>query len=680
MSLAAMPPNCTMNGCLGPRKVRSIETVWIPMRDGVKIAALILLPEDADTSPVPALVEYQPYRRRDAARLYYEVNHIFLASHGYACVRPDIRGSGDSEGTVLDEYVTQEQDDGVEIIAWLARQAWCTGKVGMFGNSWSGFSALQVAARRPPALKAIITTCSTDDRYTDDAHYTGGCINEGMFVWGSAWTSFTPRPPDPDIVGPGWREMWRERLESLDFYVGNWLSHPHRDAFWKHGSISEDHGQVACPVYLVGGWSDPYAATIPRMLEKLQVPRKGLCGPWNHGDPNLAWLGPTVDWLNEALRWWNHWLKGIDTGIMNEPMYRVWMQQEPPFSGATNVPGRWVAEPCVPSPRVEISRFYLTPAGLQRQPGGPAVMVLDPLQTVGATAPYYYITSAVDLPSDQRIDDARSLVFDTSPLSEPTEILGAAVVEVELSVDRPVAFLIVRLCEVTSDNVSRRVTYGVLNLCHRDGSDKPKALVPGARYRIRVTMRDIAQAFRAGSKLRLALSTTYWPMLLPSPEAVTLTVYTDKSVLEVPVRPPRKEDAELSDLGVGFAPASSGAMDLIPPRERSKTFHWDSAKRTLTIDTEYPVRRRRLNATGTELFESRREVSVIRDDDPTSASLEYRQTQGLCKPGWDIRVDTSLRLTLTRELFHLEGEVRVFDEGEEFWARKWQRPIKRQFV
>jgi uncharacterized protein len=672
--------NKLTNPCLGPRKVRSIETVWITMRDGTKIAALILLPEDADENPVPGLIEYQPYRRRDAARLYYEVNHLFLASHGYACVRPDIRGSGDSEGAVLDEYVAQEQDDGVDIIAWLAQQTWCTGKIGMFGNSWSGFSALQVAARRPPELKAIITTCSTDDRYTDDGHYSGGCINEGMFVWGSAWTSLTPRPPDPDVVGPRWREMWRARLESLEFYVGNWLSHPHRDAFWKHGSISEDYSQIECPVYAVGGWSDPFAATIPRMLEKLSVPRKGLCGPWNHGDPNLAWLGPTIDWLHEALRWWDHWLKGIDTGLMSEPMYRVWMQTEPPLSGAKSIPGRWVAETQVPSPRIRMIPYYLTPNGLQSERGAPSEMILHPLQTVGVTAPYYYITSAVDLPSDQRIDDARSLVFDSPPLSESLEILGAAVATIELSVDKPVAFLITRLCELTPDGVSRRVTYGVLNLCHREGSESPTALVPGTLYRIRLVLRDIAQSFRPGSRIRIALSTTYWPMILPAPEAVTLTVHTRDSVIELPVRSPREDDSHLKALGTGFAPESSGATVVIPQRDRTKTFSWDVAARTLTIDTHYPYERHRLNANGTELSESRREVSVIRDDDPTTAALEYRQTKGLYRPGWDIRVDTTLRMALMKDTFLLDGEVCVFEDGKEFWSRRWQRPITRKFV
>ncbi|RWE76941.1 MAG: CocE/NonD family hydrolase, partial [Mesorhizobium sp.] len=240
----------------GPRRVRDIENIWIPMSDGTKLAARMWLPEDAEENPVPVLLEYVPYRKRDVSRFRDETMHPYLASHGYACVRADIRGSGDSEGLSQDEYVKQEQDDGVEIIAWLASQPWCTSKVGMFGKSWGGGSALRAAARRPPELKAIITICCSDDRYR--ASYHGGLIPDSVFFeWGVHFPALCARPPDPAIVGDRWREMWMQRLHSLDYYAVNGLIHQHHDAFWKSKSISEDYGAIQCPVYAVGGWLDP---------------------------------------------------------------------------------------------------------------------------------------------------------------------------------------------------------------------------------------------------------------------------------------------------------------------------------------------------------------------------------------------------------------------------------------
>jgi uncharacterized protein len=669
---------------MGPHKVRSIENVWIPMPDGVKIAARIWLPEDAEQNPVPAIMDYIPYRKRDSTRLGDETRMPYLASFGYACVRPDIRGSGDSEGLPQDEYVKQEQDDGVEIIAWLAKQPWCTGKVGQYGISWGGFSALQVAARQPPALKAIITHCSTDDRYTDDAHYEGGCIIQDMFVWGISHTANGTRPPDPAIVGDRWREMWMERLNHLDFYVGNWLSHQHRDAFWKHASVNEDYSQIKCAVYAVGGWVDAYNCAIPRMLAGLKCPRKGLIGPWSHNYPNQGVPGPAIDWLTEALRWWDHWLKGVDTGIMNEPMYRVWMQNEEATLGKHQVSGRWVAESTWPSPRIKSTPYFLTGTGIETHTGAEVARMLEPLQTVGITAPHWLAFDPdAEAPTDQRIDDARSLTFDSEALKEGFEILGAPIVTLDLSVDKPVAFLAVRLNEVRPTGESTRVTYAVLNLTQRESREFPTALEPGKRYRIRIQLRDRAHTFKAGHRLRLAISTAHWPLIWPSPEAVRLTLYAGRSELELPVRPPRPEDGQLRSFGEPFVPANSGSTLIEACDEPPKVFEWDVATRTLTAISSQGRQRRRLDATGTELLSSghiSREVLAIRDDDPTSATLETMHISGFKRDDWNVRTEAVLRMSLTQSEFLLKGEIRAFEHDREVFSKAWDRKIPRTLV
>ena len=190
--------------------VDEVETAWIPMRDGRRLAARIFLPRTAGSEPVPVVLEYIPYRRRDGTRLGDEAMHRWFAAQGFACARVDIAGTGDSDGLVQDEYAPREQDDGLEVIAWLAEQPWSSGSVGMIGISWGGFNALQLAARRPPALRAVISVCSTVDRYRGDVHFTGGCLNEENLEWGAYFFTMQGLPPDPEVVGEDrWRQLWR---------------------------------------------------------------------------------------------------------------------------------------------------------------------------------------------------------------------------------------------------------------------------------------------------------------------------------------------------------------------------------------------------------------------------------------------------------------------------------------
>jgi putative CocE/NonD family hydrolase len=663
------------------RRIRVIENLWIPMPDGVKLAARLWLPEDAEAIPVPALLEYIPYRKRDDTRLRDETQHPWLAARGYACIRVDIRGSGDSEGLPQDEYVKQEQDDGVEIIAWLAAQPWCTGQVGMFGVSWGGYSALQVAARRPPALRAIITHCSTDDRYRDGDHWMGGCIEETFFTWGIQATLLGARPPDPEIVGARWRDMWMARLRSLEFYAGNWLARPHRDAYWKHASIAEDYGAIECAVYAVGGWADHFNNTVARMLERLGSPRKGLVGPWNHAYPHLSALGPVIGWLEEALRWWDHWLKDRDTGIMDEPMYRVWMQHEAAMRGMSEVPGHWVAEDVWPSPRIRPLTYFLTETGLDRGAGGGFVRRLQPVQTVGITAPVRYYRSDrlnVGLPADQRVDDARSLAFDSPPLAEDLEIMGAPIVTLDLAVDKPVAFLAVRLNEVEPDGLSKRVSFAMLNLTQRNGDERPELLEPGQRIRVRVPLHQCAERFKTGHRLRLVVSTAYWPAFWPSPEPVTLTLHGGQ--IELPSRPSRAEDGRLRPFAPVHLPKTSGRTTLVKAKPGTSLYQWDAALRKLTIRSTADAGTWRLDATGTEMSAPWIEETQILDHDPASARIDIRKSQFYRRGDWDVRIEAMLRLTLTPNEFLLAGAIKAFEQGREVFQNAWDRRIPRRMV
>jgi putative CocE/NonD family hydrolase len=290
-------------------------------------------------------MECIPYRKRDMTVEPDAITHPYYAGHGYASLRVDMRDCGDSDGVLQDEYLTQEQDDGLEVLRWIAEQPWCNGSIGMFGKSWGGFNSLQAAARGPRELKAIIAVCASDDRYADDIHYMGGCLLAENLSWATTMLGYTSLPPDPALVGKRWREMWRERLEGSGFWLDSWLKHKRRDEYWKHGSVCEDYSAIACPVLAVSGWADGYSNAVFRLLSELDVPRMGLVGPWGHQYPHLGFPGPTIDFLKESLRWWDKWLKDVDTGIMNEPMLRAWIQDSvPPSLTYGSRSGRWLVK------------------------------------------------------------------------------------------------------------------------------------------------------------------------------------------------------------------------------------------------------------------------------------------------------------------------------------------------
>lgn len=668
-------------------KVTEIENVFISMSDGCRIAARIWMPDDAHEQPVPAILEYIPYRKRDFMRARDEPIHRYFAGHGYAAVRVDVRGSGDSGGVLFDEYTLQEHRDALEVIEWLAQQPWCNGKVGMIGISWGGFNALQVAALQPPNLKAIITLCSTDDRYADDAHYMGGCLLNENIQWGAILMTYTALPPDPDIVGERWRAMWLERLQHAVAYPEVWMNHPWRDDYWKHGSVCEDYDAIQCPVYAIGGWADGYSNAVPRLLTGLQCPRKGLIGPWAHTFPHAGVPGPSIGFLQEALRWWDHWLGGQNSGIMDEPMLRVWMQESvAPQPQYETRPGRWVAERQWPSPRIEIRQWYLNPGRLEEAAKQTVGMTFSsPLTTGTVAGEWCAFGSDGEMPLDQRADDGRSLSFESTALPDSLEILGAPVVELELVADAPTAMIAVRLNDVAPDGTSLRVTYGLLNLCHRDSHEFPEPLEPGKRYRVRMQLNDIAHSFPAGHRICLAASTSYWPIAWPSPQSTTLTLYSGISSLTLPVRQPDPEDARLAL----FAPpemAPGASHKPLRPLPFQRTVELDLA----TNETVYT-----LSSDGGEFgghslahlediamdlgynFTKRHRIS---ETDPLTAKTEIVQRVRMRREDWTIRVESRVRLAAAADAFHFSAELDAYENDEPVANRVWNVAVPRKLV
>jgi len=663
-----------------PHAIREIPHVEVPMPDGCRLAARIWMPEGAEAAPVPAILEYLPYRKNDFTTERDASMQPYLAGHGYAVIRLDLRGAGDSEGLMRDEYLAQELQDGVDAIAWIAAQPWCDGNVGMIGISWGGFNGLQIAALQPPALKAVVTLCSTDDRYADDIHYMGGCHLGEQLSWASIMFGRNTLPPDPDNVGAKWREMWMERLEGSGLWLKNWLEHQARDEFWKHGSICEDWSRVTVPVYAVSGWADGYCRSVFRLMEHLQGPKKGLVGPWAHRYPHLGEPGPAIGFLAEELRWWDHWLKGRDTGIMDEPQLRLYVQDSvKPRGWYAERPGRWVAEPCWPSPNISRTDFHLAPGGaLSREtPAQGAVLRHASPADVGmASGKWCGYSRAGDAPLDQRAEDAGSLCFDTPPLEAPLEMAGDAVVRLRVSVDRPVAQLAARICDVDENGLSTRVSFGVLNLTHRDGHETPAALEPGRVYDIAIPMKHVAQRFAAGHRLRLALSTSYFPMIWPAPEPVTLTLHTDGSALDLPLRAPWAGDAALP----AFGPAEAGpppGKDQIEEPDLHYRIVTDAATGRVEMQIADGAGVFRLHDNDLTLRKQGYETYRVHPDDPRSAEGRAEWTYGMQRGEWSVLTRTESTLHGEADAWVIRARLRAWEGEALVKEAEWHERIPR---
>lgn len=671
------------NGEKGERSVRVIENTWIPLTDGVRLAARIWIPVDAELNPVPAILEYLPYRKGDISAPRDAEMHPYFAAHGYAAVRVDIRGSGDSDGILQGEYLPQEQEDALEILAWIAAQPWCSGSVGMMGISWGGFNSLQVAAHRPPELKAIITVCSTDDRYTDDVHYMGGCVlGSDMLNWASIMFTFNGLPPDPAVVGERWREMWFDRLENSLPLADQWLSHQLRDDFWKQGSVIEDYGAITCAVYAVGGWVDAYTNSVPRLLKGLSVPRKGLIGPWAHLYPHEGVPGPAIGFLQECLRWWDYWLKGIENGIMDEPMLRAWMPEGiPPRTFEAEWPGRWVAEAQWPPAGIRERIYVLDDGRLVDGPASGKALYIKGAQINGLNAGEWCPNgTATGMPLDQRVDDGLSLCFTSAPLEKPVEILGMPEVKLRVSVDQPDALLAVRLCDVAPDGASRLISWGLLNLTHRESHEKPEPMTPGEIYDVTVTLNVTAYSITRGHRWRLAVSPTYWPHAWPSPGQVGLTLYIGgHSRLFLPVRSPGKLDQSLRPFE---SPEWAPPLDLewMRTEDTNRNIQYDVASRKYRMIERLDDGRRRFTGSGLvydSIFEN---IYSIIEGEPLSARIECKRSIEIGRGDWNTRVETMSIMTSDKKHFHLTSVIDAYEGNTRVFNKSWSSPIDRKFV
>ena len=654
--------------------IEVVETAWIELPGRPRLAARFWLPSSAAKSPVPAVFEFLPYRRRDSTAARDESTYPALARAGYAGVRVDMRGTGDSDGLYDDEYSETELADAEAVITWIAEQPWCSGAVGMMGISWGGFNSLQVAARRPPALKAVISISSSVDRYNDDIHYRNGCHLGAHLGWATTVLGYISRAPDSDVVGERWRPMWHERLEAIEPASVTWMAHQRRDAFWKRGSIGEEFDAVRVPALMIAGWADGYRNTPAKAVAGLRTPSKALTGPWVHKYPHFALPRPRIDFHAEAIRWWDRWLRGIANGVEDIAQQRVFISEAVrPTERAEREPGRWVSR--------ELGgddtslRLHLTGDG-ELAPKSPVSgeIVVDSAETCGADAGVFFVVDpATELPGDQRVEDSLAVVFDTAVLDEPIDVLGRTRLRLRVAIDKPQGNLIARLEDVHPDGASHRAAMGMLNLSHRHSNESPELMEPGRFEDIDMYLDDTGYRFVAGHRIRLAVSTSYFPMVLPPPAHVRATIALGvESYLDIPT-PRDLVDIDLPEPAEGLLPVYTQLTPGSAGRHISRSDEAATVTTSISGDTGEIVH----PTNGMIWREIHESTGTITAGDPLSFTCDEQLTVIRRRSGVETRCTARGRLTATADTWCVKASLTAFENDVQVFERSWAQDIER---
>ena len=561
-----------------PPTYSGIKTVqaWIPMKDGVRLAVNLYMPDGPlagadDKGKFPAILEYLPYRKDDWTLARDWQLHSYFVRRGYVTARVDIRGTGASEGNPPDrEYSDQEQKDGLEVIDWLSKRPWSNGNVGMMGISWGGFNAIQIAHLHPPALKAIIAMCATEDLFHDDIHYIDGLMHVDEFELGMDMQIGMTRAPD----FPTDEKSLAPRFDATPWFL--LYLHQQRDGpFWQRASISPDqYAEYKVPTFMIGGFLDGYRDSIGRFLQQVHAPVKALLGPWNHTFPDVAEPGPSIEWRVEATRWWDYWLKGKQNRILDEPRFEVYMRHwYPPDPNIAEIPGDWRAEKSFPPADARTETLYLSPNRtlLDSAPAATSEQ-LKYVPSIGIEAGFWW----GDFTTDQRPIDAFSLVYDSEPLDKDTAILGWPKALLQISASAPLADWFVRLSDVAPDGTATMVTGAGQSGAQRDSRSIPTDLIPGRLYSLPIELHLTSWVFQRGHRIRLAVSNALWPMIWPTPYPMTTSLQlggAPASRLElplVPLEPAARPNFSAPEVTPPFEGVKSEG-DTWPPQEWTET-------------------------------------------------------------------------------------------------------------
>jgi hypothetical protein len=420
---------------------------------------------------------------------------------------------------------------------------------------------------------------------------------------------------------------------------------------------------------------------VSRLLQNLQVPVRGLQGAWCHRYPHLGIPGPTVDFLSDAIRWFDQWLKDDETGIMEEAQYQVFLQDSvKPQTYYDERPGRWVGLNSWPSDQIDTEIFHLGPGKLSKESVSDQAMGICSPQTTGQLAgeymPWFSFGPAEELPGDQQQEDAGSLVFDTDTLTRPLGILGNTVAALKLSSDQPQALVAARLCDVWPDGSSTLITRGILNLSQRNGKSKPEPMIPGEKVEVAVELNHSAYVIPAGHRLRLAISTSYWPMAWPSPTNSQVTIYSSSSALNLPMIHKNAENAPLTDFGKSEIGKPEFTTVLRPVSQNREIRH-DAEQNLNVLEIVADNGKTRFEETGMEMGSKSLYRFSIDESDPLSAIAEYDWEWEYGRGDWQTRTHTYTRITCDRRHFYLHAVSTAWECDQRIFRKQWDRKFKR---
>jgi putative CocE/NonD family hydrolase len=675
--------------------------VRVRARDGIELSVDLFLPDDLATA-VPAIVNMDPYRKDDWSAAWGLSLGTYFADRGFAYCRLDVRGTGSSGGVAHDEYTEAETLDGHDTVEWLAAQPWCSGRVGMWGLSYGGFTSIQVAATRPPHLRAIAPIQATDDRYTDDVHYVGGALTVSELAqYAVSQVAMNAMPALPSAWGEGaaWHERWRERLEATPVWLFRWHREQHDGAYWRQGSLAPDYGRIQAAILSFGGWMDGYVDAALRMQARCTeaAGRRTIIGPWVHGMPDHAYPAPNIDALAEIVRWFDRWLKDEPNGADTEPAL-TWFHRDPTsperfpkrFNGSWRATAVWPLE----SPehlvlaldggdgpgagRLVVAHEAGAGRAAAGRPAGVDTFAHRPTAgSRGGSLCWGAGHPPNGLALDLRLEADAGPSYTSDPLPEPVDVLGPPVAVLEVAASRPVAHLVVRLGCVAPDGAIEQVSEGLLNLTHRESHARPTALEPGRRYEVRVPLRAAGFRFPAGSRIQLSVASSHWPVIWPSPGAGELSIHRgpgSPSRLELPLAP--EVSASIAPPAFDEQPASIrqfGSSSAGPSRWETID---DVAAGTVTIRTFEAETNTLPDNTSTLYIDEALEM-VASDREPGHGRFENACQYRLDRDGRHVVIVADGTTIASDSSLDMSVRVRVELDGRPFFERSWREAVPR---